>query len=74
MKNVTIYFPDTQSLTDYLLKTQPNNVEANSGDKGLTAWLPDDEIIKAELWYNGFSCLFRNGRLINSKLILTNAS
>lgn len=55
MKYVTIFFPDNESLADYLIKTKPANAEANSKEQSLLAWLPDDEIVKAELQYNGFS-------------------
>lgn len=55
MKKVTIYFSDTHSLTDYLIKAQPKSVEVDSNHKSIQGWLSDDEIVKAELQYNGFS-------------------
>ena len=47
MQPVTLIFPNTYLLTDFLLPNKLSNVEVSSRELSLSAILTEDEIVKA---------------------------
>lgn len=47
MKRAVLIFPDTSSLADFLLSYQLSHAEVASGNRSLTAFLTDEQIVKA---------------------------
>jgi hypothetical protein len=47
MKKVVLIFPDTERMTDFIFSNKIFQAEVDSKEFSLTAFLPDNEIMKA---------------------------
>ena len=47
MKKVLLSFPDTSSMTEFILLNNTSHAEVNSNERSLITYLNEDEIIKA---------------------------
>jgi len=47
MKKVLLSFPDTSSMTEFILLNETSHAEVNSNERSLITYLDEEEIVKA---------------------------